>query len=72
MFVLTRKMNEVIVIDEVISLRVLKIQGGKVRLGIVAPDNIPVHRQEVLGEKAVSPHKPAFPVEQMSGVGAES
>ena len=51
---LTRKVNEVIVIDDVISLRVLKILGDRVCLGIVAPENVSVHRQELLHESAVS------------------
>ena len=47
MLVLSRKRNEVIRIGEDITVVVAEIRGDKVRLGIVAPDDIAVHRQEV-------------------------
>lgn len=47
MLVLSRKKNESIVINNDITITVVEIRGDKVRLGIVAPINVPVHRQEV-------------------------
>lgn len=47
MLVLSRKLNEKIVIGDNIVIDVVEIQGNKVRLGIVAPKEVPVHRQEV-------------------------
>jgi len=47
MLVLSRKPNESIVINHDIVVTVLSIQGDRVRLGIEAPGEIPVHRQEV-------------------------
>lgn len=47
MLVLSRKSNESIVINNNITVTVVEIRGDKVRLGIVAPKDIPVHRQEV-------------------------
>ncbi len=47
MLVLTRGVNEAIVIGDRIEVTVLEIKGGKVRLGIQAPGAIPVHRKEV-------------------------
>jgi len=47
MLVLSRKKNESIVIDNDISIVVVEIRGDKVRLGIEAPKEVPVHRQEV-------------------------
>lgn len=47
MLVLSRKKNESIVIDDRISVMVVEVVGGKVRLGIDAPRNVTVHRQEV-------------------------
>ena len=47
MLVLTRKTNESIVINNNITVMVVEIRGDKVRLGIVAPKEVPVHRQEV-------------------------
>ena len=47
MLVLSRKRNEQIVIGEDIVITVIEIRGDKVRLGIDAPNTIPVHRHEV-------------------------
>jgi carbon storage regulator len=47
MLVLSRKKNESIVIDNNVTITVVEIRGDKVRLGIVAPKEVPVHRQEV-------------------------
>lgn len=46
MLVLTRKKNETIVIGGAIKVTVVEIRGDKVRLGIEAPREIGVHRQE--------------------------
>ncbi|TXH57307.1 MAG: carbon storage regulator CsrA [Desulfurellales bacterium] len=50
MLVLSRKKNETIVVDEQIRITVIEIRGDKVRLGIEAPREIPVHRAEVQAE----------------------
>lgn len=47
MLVLSRKKNESIVIDDKIVITVVEIRGDKVRLGIEAPKEVPVHRSEV-------------------------
>ncbi len=47
MLVLTRKANESIVIRDNIVITVVEIRGDKVRLGIEAPKEVPVHRREV-------------------------
>ncbi|WP_146397558.1 carbon storage regulator [Planctomycetes bacterium CA13] len=47
MLVLSRKENDSIVINGNITIVVARIQGGKVRLGIEAPQDVPIHRQEV-------------------------
>lgn len=47
MLVLSRKKNESIVINDNISIVVVEIRGDKVRLGVEAPKEIPVHRREV-------------------------
>ena len=47
MLILSRKLNEQIVIGDQIVITVVAIRGGNVRLGIDAPSDIPVHRQEV-------------------------
>ncbi len=47
MLVLSRKKQEQIVINEDIFVTVVDIRGDKVRLGVDAPKDIPVHRKEV-------------------------
>ena len=47
MLVLSRKKNESIIIDDNIVITVIEIRGDKVRLGIQAPQEIPIHRSEV-------------------------
>jgi carbon storage regulator len=66
MLVLSRKKNESIVINNDIVITVVEIRGDKVRLGIVAPKDVPVHREEVYvaihGQKAPGvPANPANP-----------
>jgi len=47
MLVLSRKKNESIVINNDIRIVVVEIRGDKVRLGVEAPREVPVHRHEV-------------------------
>jgi carbon storage regulator len=48
MLVLSRKLNEKIIVDGGIVITVVKIDGNHVRLGIEAPGHIPVYREEIL------------------------
>jgi carbon storage regulator len=47
MLVLSRKKNESIVVNDSIVITVVEIRGDKVRLGIEAPREVPIHRSEV-------------------------
>ena len=47
MLVLSRKKDESIVINDDIIIVVVEIRGDKVRLGVEAPKEVPVHRREV-------------------------
>lgn len=47
MLVLSRHRSEVIRIGDDISITVVDIRGDKVRIGVDAPSDVPVHRQEV-------------------------
>lgn len=52
MLVLSRKLGEKIVIGDNISITIIDIDRGKVRLGIDAPRSVPVYRQELLAAPA--------------------
>jgi carbon storage regulator len=47
MLVVTRKHDESVIIDGKITIKVLAIEDGKVKLGIDAPQSIKIYRQEV-------------------------
>jgi carbon storage regulator len=49
MLVLSRKLNEKIVIDGGIVVTVVKIDRNQIRLGIEAPGNVRVFREEIIG-----------------------
>jgi carbon storage regulator len=67
MLVLTRKINERIVINGDIVLEVLEVVGNRVRLGIQAPSGVPILREELLArEKAGAPEPAKEPVAVVS------
>lgn len=47
MLILTRKVGEVLVIGDDVEVTVLGVRGQQVRLGIKAPKDVSVHRQEI-------------------------
>jgi carbon storage regulator len=47
MLVLSRKSGEAIVIGDGITITVLATDGGRVKLGVVAPAEVPIHREEI-------------------------
>lgn len=55
MLVLSRKLGEKILIGEHIVVTVVDIDRGKIRLGVEAPKDVPVHREEVLKREKVKP-----------------
>ncbi|MFW6125433.1 MAG: carbon storage regulator CsrA [Pirellulales bacterium] len=60
MLVLTRRKNEKIVIAGDVVVTVVEVRGEKVRLGIAAPRNVTVHREEV-HRRIAPPNEPATP-----------
>jgi carbon storage regulator len=47
MLILTRRVGETVMIGEEISVTVLGVKGNQVRVGINAPKNVAVHREEI-------------------------
>lgn len=60
MLVLRRKAGEAIVLNQVIVIRVLNVEGDRVKLGIDAPPDVIVVREELLTEGAPGQH-PTYP-----------
>jgi carbon storage regulator len=67
MLILSRKTNECIVIDGRITVKIVRVEGEVVKVGIEAPADVPVHRQEVYEEiqrnnrEALTQGRPALP-----------
>lgn len=63
MLVLSRKKNESIVINDNVVVTIVEVRGDKVRIGIEAPRDVSVHRQEILDailrEKLKFPQQPS-------------
>lgn len=47
MLILTRRVGEVLRIGDDVSVTILSIKGNQVRIGIDAPDNLSIHREEI-------------------------
>ena len=47
MLILTRRIGEAVMIGAEVSVKVLSINGAQVRLGVNAPRDVPVHREEI-------------------------
>lgn len=47
MLIVTRRMGETIMIGDDICVTVLGVKGNQVRIGVTAPDTVPVHREEI-------------------------
>lgn len=63
MLILTRKLGEKIVIGESITITIVDIDRGKIRLGIEAPRDVPIFRQELLPWQPPSSPPPTEPVQ---------
>lgn len=47
MLVLSRKVGEKLVIDDDVTVAILSVKGNQVRIGIAAPPEVQVHREEI-------------------------
>ena len=67
MLILSRKAGESIVIDGRIVVKIVRVEGDMIKLGIDAPSDVPVHRQEVYDEiqrnnrEALNQSRPKLP-----------
>jgi carbon storage regulator len=67
MLILSRKPGETVVIDGRIRVKVIRVEGDVVKIGIDAPADISIHRQEVYEEiqrsnqEAATPDQPIVP-----------
>lgn len=67
MLILSRKIGEEVVIDGRIRVKIVRVEGDVVKVGIAAPAEVPVHRQEIYEEiqknnrEAATKERPALP-----------
>ena len=47
MLILTRRVNEALMVGDEVTVTVLGVKGGQVRIGINAPRDVGVHREEI-------------------------
>ena len=47
MLILTRRVNEKLMVGDDVTVTVLSISGNQVRIGVNAPRHVPVHREEI-------------------------
>jgi carbon storage regulator len=69
MLILTRRVGETLVIGDSVTVTVLGVKGGQVRIGIEAPRHVTVHREEIYERIRTEPARPADVRVQAAGAG---
>ena len=70
MLILTRRVGETVMIGEEVSVTILGVKGNQVRVGINAPKNVAVHREEIF-ERIKSEDHDGVDVEQPQSARAD-
>jgi carbon storage regulator len=68
MLILTRKLGEIIRVGDQVTVRVLEVKGGQVRLGVEAPADVRIYREEVY--RAIRRENEEAALGQVDGLGA--
>ena len=76
MLILSRKINEKVMIGDDITISIIEVRGDQVRIGIDAPKNVKVFRQEVFDairaeNRAAAESTPIFPQLDFGGASRE-
>jgi carbon storage regulator len=62
MLILSRRVGEIVCVGDDVYMQILSIKGNQVRLGIVAPKNVEVHRKEVFTRIQAEKNEEAYGV----------
>lgn len=65
MLILTRRVGETVMIGEDVSVTVLRVKGNQIRLGVNAPKNVSVQREEIFGRVKEERELPLHDSEQL-------
>jgi carbon storage regulator len=66
MLVLSRRLGEEIIINDNIRVKVVAIQGNRVKLGFVAPEEVTVHREEIHHQRLEFADAPSMAGEELA------
>ena len=64
MLILTRRVGETLSIGDNIEVTVLGVRGGQVRIGVKAPRDVAVHREEIINRSEKTSTEPIRPEEE--------